>query len=153
MEIPTRLLVFFLADQRYGLDVTTVVRVERAVEINPLPQSPDIIAGVINMRGQIIPIINVRQRFSQPQREIALSDQIIIVQTQRRTIGLMVDRVMYVSEYLCEHIAAPDDIFSPMKYVQGIVKMQDGLVLIHNLEKFLSLEEEATLTEAIEANG
>ncbi|MES1981729.1 MAG: chemotaxis protein CheW [Pseudomonadota bacterium] len=152
MAITSRLLVFSLNEQRYGLDVATVERVERMVEIHPLPQSPDIVAGIINMRGRIIPIINVRQRFRQPQRGFALSDQIIIAHTKRRTVGLVVDGIVAISEYPNEDIAGAKDILPAMEYVKGVVKMRDGLVLIHDLEKFLSVEEESCLDRAIEAS-
>ncbi len=145
-----QLVVFTLGEQRYALRIAAVDRVVRVVEINPLPQAPEIVVGVVNMQGQIVPIINVCRRFHLPEREIALTDQLIIAHTARRPVGLVVDAVIDVIESLEQGIASTESILPDLEYVEGVVKVQDGLVLIHDLDKFLSLEEETSLTQAME---
>lgn len=142
--------VFALDGQRYALRLAAVDRVVRAVEINPLPQAPEIVAGVVNVKGEIVPIINVRRRFRLPEREVALTDQLVIAHTARRPVGLLVDAVTDVIEYPEQDIAGAEGILSGLDYVEGVVKLQDGLVLIHDLDKFLSLEEEGSLNNAME---
>ena len=73
MGKPDQLLVFALGDQRCALYLPVVDRVVRMVEITPLPKAPDIVLGVVNVHGEVIPVINVRKRFGLPQRDIALT--------------------------------------------------------------------------------
>lgn len=143
------LVVFTLEDRHYALRLAAVERVIRIVEITPLPQAPEIVIGVVNVQGEIIPVVNVRQRFGLPQREISLSDQLIIAHISQRKVGLIADAVMDVIEYSEQDIAAAESILPDMEHVDGILKLPDGLVLIHDLDKFLSLEEEASLEQAL----
>jgi purine-binding chemotaxis protein CheW len=144
-----QLIVFALGEQRYALRLAAVDRVVRAVAISPLPQAPGIVLGLINVRGRIIPIIDMRLRFSLPQRTIALTDQIVIAHTMRRAVGLVVDGVANIIAYPTQSMAAAQDILPGMSYIEGVMKLPDGLVLIHDLEQFLSLEEEIALARAL----
>jgi purine-binding chemotaxis protein CheW len=144
-----QLVVFALEDQRYALHLSTVERIVRAVEMTPLPKAPEIVIGVINVQGRIIPVFNIRRRFHLPEREIELSDQLIIANTARRTVALVVDTVDGVIERLSEEITPADQVLPRIEYVEGIVKLENGLVLIHDLDKFLSIDEETKLDEAV----
>ena len=143
------LIVFTLEMQQYALRLGVVDKVIRAVEISPLPQAPEIVQGVINVRGRIMPVINVRQRFHLPERELALSDQFIIAHTARRPVCLVADSIVAVSEYPEQSMAGPESILPGMEYVEGVVKLDNGLLLIHDLDSFLSLDEEVCLTQAL----
>lgn len=148
-----QLVVFTLDDLRYGLPLSAVDRIVRAVEVTPLPKAPDIVLGVVNVQGRVIPVINVRRRFRLPERETALTDQMVIARTTRRPVALMVDAVTGVLEYSEQEAVAAQDVLPELQYVDGVVKLDDGLILIHNLDKFLSLEEEAVLNRALETNS
>lgn len=147
------IVLFTLDDQRYALRLDAVERVVRAVEITPLPKAPEIVIGVINVQGRIVPVVNIRRRFRLPERELKLSDQIVIARTSRRTVALVVDAVRGVTELSGKQIVWPEDIVPQMQYVEGVVKLEDGLVLIHDLDRFLSLNEEITLDVAMNADG
>ena len=69
------------------------------VHITPLPNAPDIVLGVVNMQGRVIPVMNIRQRFNLPKREIALTDQLIFAHTERRPVALVADTVTEVAEW------------------------------------------------------
>ena len=101
------------------------------------------------MRGQIIPVINVRKRFHLPGKEIDLSDQFLIAHTSTRIVGLAVDAVLGVIERAAEEVISVQKIVPGIEYVVGIVRLQDGMILIHDLDKFLSLDEERVLNEAM----
>ena len=104
--------------------------------------------GVINARGRIIPVVDVRKHFRYPAREISVDDRFIIAHTTRRTVALVVDAVLGVRELAAgELVAKPDLSFAPG--LQGVAKMKDGLILIHDLDRFLSLDEESALDAAI----
>lgn len=143
------MIVFNLDEQRYALRLSAVERIVRIVEITPLPNAPEIVLGVVNVRGQVIPVVNMRKRFLLPDREVTLSDHLIIARTAKRTVALVADAVSGVVEYWEEELAATDRILPDLKYVEGVAKREDGLILIHNLDTFLSLEEEKTLEQAM----
>lgn len=148
-------IVFILDDQRYALHLSRVDRVVARVHITPLPGAPDIVLGVVNLQGRIIPVINLRQRFNLPQREAALTDRLIfahMAHRERRLVALAADAVTEVIECSGESLIPPDDILAELKYLEGIIKLKDGLILIHNLDKFLSLEEEKSLDLALDVS-
>ncbi len=148
-KIKNQLVVFTLDEQRYALYLPVVERVVSAVEVTPLPQTPDIVFGIINMQGKVIPVVNIRRRFSLPEREIDLSDQFIIANTSRRTVALVVDTVSGVIESAEGKLIISENITPGMEYVDGVIKLEDGLILIHDLDRFLSLEEEKKLDNAL----
>lgn len=148
-EPSNQLVVFTLDQQKYGLPLSCVVRAVLTVELTPLPKTPDIVRGVINVQGQLIPVIDLRRRFRLPRREIALSDQIVIARAELRTVGLMVDSVVGVLTCAPEQIVHAGEILPVVDYIEGVVKLEDGLLLIHDLAKCLSIDEAHALDEAI----
>ncbi len=138
-----------LNEQRYALRLAQVERVIRAVEIIPLPKAPEIVAGVINVQGQVIPVINIRKRFRLPERETILSDQFVIARTSRRPVALIVDGADGVVEFPEHWVVHAEKILPGMEHVEGVAKLEDGMLLIHDLDKFLSLGEEKTLDRAL----
>ena len=143
-------MVFKLDEQQYALRLEAVERVVRAAAITPLPKTPDIILGILDIQGEIVPVIDVRKRFRLPAREIRPSDQFIIARTRSLKVALLVDASQSVVEEAVAGHITPDDFMSDMEYVAGVTRNEDGLVLIHDLDKFLSLEEEKLLLEAMD---
>lgn len=144
-----QIVVFVLNDQRYGLHLSAVERVVWVVEVTPLPRAPDIVMGVIDAQGRIIPVLNIRKRFRLPEREMNLSDQLIIAHTPKRSVALWVDSARGIIERPEKEVIGTDKILPGMEYVEGVVKLKDGMILIHNLNKFLSFEEEKALDHAM----
>jgi purine-binding chemotaxis protein CheW len=150
MKKPDHLIVFALDRQRYALPLHAVDRVVRMVATTPLPKAPDIVLGVVNIQGRVIPVINMRRRFCLPEREIALTDQLVVAHTARRPVALVADAVLDVIAYAAQSLIAAENILPKVDYVEGVVKLTDGLILIHDLDKFLSLEEENSLAHVLE---
>jgi purine-binding chemotaxis protein CheW len=144
-----QLVLFTLDEQRYALDLAVVERAVRVVDVTPLPKAPPIVLGIINVNGDIVPVYDLRRRFRLPEREINLTDQLMIANTSRQTVALLVGGVDGVLEVAEEEIASAQEILPEIEYVHGVVKLQDGLVLIHDLDQFLSPEEERTLEGAL----
>jgi purine-binding chemotaxis protein CheW len=144
-----RLVSFNLDDQKFALFLAAVMRIIRVVEITGLPEAPAIVLGIINIHGEIIPVFDIRKRFSLPRREMQLDDQLIIAHTSRGTVALLVDSVNDVFEVSEEKVVAGESILPGLDYIEGVVKTKDGMILIHDLEEFLSLAEEKALNEAI----
>ena len=151
MERMRKLVTFSLDDRKFALYVSAVQRIVRVVEVTPLPKAPEIVVGIINLQGTLIPVFDIRMRFRLPPREVRLADQMIVATAAKRTVALIVDSVDDVVEIPGERIVAAEQILPELKYVEGVMKMEGGMVLIHDLEKFLSLHEEKTLNEALEA--
>ncbi len=146
-----QVVVWTLDAQRYALPFPVVERVVRAVEVTPLPDAPEIVCGVINVQGQVIPVVNMRRRFGLPQREVALTDQIVLAQTARRQIAFFVDAVNGLIEYAEQAEVSAENIAPGMGCISGVVKFADGMVLIHDLERLLSLDEEQSLGKALKS--
>ncbi len=144
------LLIFSLEQQQYALHLSAVERVVRAVEITSLPKAPEIVMGLVNVRGRIFPVVNTRKRFSLPEREIEPSDRYILARTSRRIVVLAVDAVEGVIEPSEQEVIQAETIASGLHQIEGVIKLESGILLIYDLEKFLSLEEEATLDRALE---
>lgn len=155
MSIKTfdKLVTFVLDRQRYALDLSSVEKVVHAVEVTPLPKAPDIISGVINMQGRVVPVFNIRKRFGLPEREITPDDRMIIANTSGRTVSLAVDQVEGIMDHSGRERILPGKILPEMEYVEGVVKLEDGMVFIHDLDRFLSLTEEKALDDALREGG
>lgn len=145
--------VFCFDHLRVALRLSFVERVVRAVDVAPLPDAPDIVFGVVNVAGRIVPAVNMRKRFRLPEREIALTDQLVIARTRQRLVALVTDAVSGIFEYAEADIVAAETILPGLEYIDGVVKLSDGLILIHNLDRFLSLEEAASIDRAMAASG
>lgn len=145
--------VFCFDHLRVALRLSFVERVVRAVDVAPLPDGPDIVLGVVNVAGRVIPVVNMRKRFRLPERAISVSDQLVIAHTGQRLVALVTDAVSGVFEYAETDIVAAETILPGLEYLDGVVKLSDGLILIHNLDRFLSLEEAASIDRAMAASG
>lgn len=133
----------------YALRLSAVDTVVQAVEITPLPHSPDGVAGIINVHGSVVPVFNLRHRFHLPLRKLRLDDYMILGRTSKRRVALVVDSVGEVFECVENIVIPPEAILPDVEYLAGVVTLGDGLILIHDLDSFLSIDEEHVLEEAL----
>ena len=145
-----QLVVFKLDLQRYALHLPVVERIVPLVEITPLPQAPPIVLGVINVQGRVIPVVDIRQRFRLPERASLLSDRLVLARSADRTLALLVDAVIGVVDCSQSAWAVPDQIHPGLEYLQAVVTLDDGLILIHDIDTFLSSSEGRSLQEAMQ---
>jgi purine-binding chemotaxis protein CheW len=144
------IVVFSLDEPRYALELSVVERIVRSVEITPLPKAPEIVLGVINVNGQVVPVVDVRKRFRLPERNIDIDDRFIISRTSRRLVALMADDVIGVQKLGKQQIVSADQDLPFAEYIKGVAKVDKDLILIYDLDQFLSLDEERKLEEALE---
>jgi purine-binding chemotaxis protein CheW len=149
MTPPSTLVVFLIETHRYGIALSTVERIIRLIEYHPLPRAPEIVAGVINIQGAVIPVIELRRRFGLEIREPRLSDQLILVRTPRRRLALLVDETCGLEQISEDSWVPAQAILPRTDSVAGAVKREDGLILIHDLDACLSLDEEHLLERAL----
>lgn len=147
------LLAFSLDGQRYALHVSIVQRVLPMVAVSPLPKAPAVALGVFNLQGEVIPVLDIRRRFGLPFRAYGPSAHLLVVRTRRRTLSLPVDEALGVREVSAAAVTPAEAVLPRTRYVAGIVALADGLLFIHDLDAFLSLEEEERLDESLEEIG
>ena len=150
VRLPPSILVFRLDDRRYGFWLTTVERVIRMVELTPLPRAPWIVAGVIDLAGTPVAAVDLRRRLRLPPRTPTVSDQIVIVRTGRFRIAAVVDFAEGIRQVPEFGVVEPGEILPGRDCVEGIVRLDDGLVLLHDIEGFLSETESRQLQRALE---
>ena len=143
MEGGDKLLIFAVAGLRCALPLRDIERILRAVAISPVPQAPAIVMGLVNVQGRIIPVLNIRRIFRLPETGITLEDHLIIACTAACPVALLVDAVYSVTEFDEQDIVSPEELFPGIEYLQGVAKLENGIILIYNLDRFLSPEEEA----------
>jgi purine-binding chemotaxis protein CheW len=146
-------VVIGLDELRVALRLSAVERVVRAVYVSPLPDAPEIVAGVVNVQGRVVPVGNMRRRFRLAERPAALADRLVIARANQRPVALMADTVGGVLEYPASDIIGAGDILPGLAYVDGVAKLADGLILIHDLDRFLSLDEASALEHAMISAG
>lgn len=136
-----RVLGYRLGDDRFGLPVETVLRITRAVEVTPVPGFPDSVLGVVNVQGQIMPVISMRKKFRLPDKPVRLSDRFIIALAGGRPVVLVADDVENLFDLTVGKIVDSSGISSSMQQFRGVAKLPDGLLLIHDLAGLLSSDE------------
>lgn len=144
------LLIFTLDGQRYALSLDNVAQVTRAAALTPLPQAPGIVLGILDLHGEIVPVVNLRKRFRLPERGIRSDDLFLLARTAKRRLILVVDATDGVVDAADCTATSADDIVSGMEFVAGVTRTAQGLVLIHDLETLLFPDEEKLLQEALE---
>ena len=149
----SQLVGFSLENHCYAVPLPQVERIVHVVAVAPLPKAPEIVLGVINFSGRIIPVVDIRRRFRLPARETAIYDFLIIARTSRRELAFLADAVTGVIDCPEAEIIAAAQIVPGLEYLQGVMRLKDGLIFIHDLDRFLSLDEEKSLAEAVRELG
>lgn len=137
-----KFLVFRLSTEEYGIDIQKITTIiERDMSIARVPKTPDFIKGVINLRGEIIPIINLRKRFNLVEEADTEETRIIIIKLDEIVIGLIVDSVAEVIELGDDSIENITNIAGDLSldYINGVGKVGDRIITLLNLEKLVSL--------------
>jgi purine-binding chemotaxis protein CheW len=131
------IVVFKLDGQRYAVPLAVVERVVQVAEITPLPNASQTILGAINVHGQVMVVLDLRRHLGLRPRELALSDELLIVRSAQRIVALLVDEVTGVLE--CPRAAqnVAEQIGPGMENVACVVKQPEGLLLVHNLDRLL----------------
>lgn len=148
-----RLVEFLLDGQRYAVGVGHVDRVLPMVAVSPLPSAPPIAVGLVNLAGAAVPVVDARRRLGLPPREPDLSTRLLVTRARHHTLALPVDEVRGVIELDEAGIRPAPAVLPGIGQVSGIAALPDGLLFIHDLDAFLSLDEERGLAEALGALG
>lgn len=148
-----QLVVFQLNDETYGVDIGHVQEIIRMQNITPIPRTPEFIEGVINLRGRIIPVIDLHKRFRLPQAELTSNTRIMVVEMGRVTVGMIVDSVSEVLRLPTANIEPPPSMISgiDVAYLKGVGKWEDRLIILLDLERVLKESEQRQLEQDMKA--
>jgi purine-binding chemotaxis protein CheW len=134
-----QLVVFSLADEQYGIDTAQIKEITRMDEITPIPRSPQFIEGVINLRGQILPVACLRKRFGLPPRADTKATRIVIVDAEGLKAGLIVDGVTEVSD-IAQALVTPVPDMAASSFVRGVCHHGEALISLLDPVKLFSDE-------------
>jgi purine-binding chemotaxis protein CheW len=144
--------VFRIDAQYYALTLGSVDRVLPMLAVSPFPNSLPIVLGVINLRGAVVPVLDLRQRFGLSARDYGCDGHMLIAHTRLGRVALPVDEVTGVVTLAEQDVVSADSILPPTtRHLKGIVATPDGVLLIQDLDAFLSLDEQRQLSEALNA--
>ncbi len=138
-------VTFRLGGEKYGINVVQVREVLRNTEITPVPGAPDFVLGIINLRGNVVTVIDTRMRFGLPVREMDDSSRIVIIESDEQVVGMLVDSVAEVLDLKATDIEPAPTVGNDQsaKYIQGVASLEDELLILVDLEKLLGLQEQA----------
>lgn len=143
IEEELQLVTFRLANEEYGLPITKVREINRLVPVTKLPQTPSFMEGIINLRGLIIPVIDLRKRFEMTIGAHDEDTRIIIVEISGQIVGVIVDAVTEVVRLHTANIEpAPATVAVDLQYIDGVGKIDDRLIILLDIDKVLTNQEE-----------
>jgi purine-binding chemotaxis protein CheW len=148
-----RLLLFVLDDVQYALQSEAVAEIIRAVAVTPLPNAPPVIEGIIDVRGRVAPVFDLRLRFGRPSRPVAVSDHFILVRATTRLAALHVDRVLDLIDVDASAVDPIGSQVASSAHIAGVALLPAGMALIHDVDTFLSAAESESLDAALEASA
>ena len=138
---------FVVAGEEFGVNILTVQEIIRPVDITRVPHAPDFVKGVINLRGRILPVIDLRTRFGFPAQERTGDMRIVVVEIGGRTVGFMADAVQEVLRVDVSSIESAPELAMGIDadYLRGVAKLDERLLILLDLERLLSADEEEAL--------
>lgn len=138
-------VIFNLADKEYGVDITQVREVVRLRKITPVPDAADFVEGVISLRGKVVTLVNLRRKLGLAKIDPGRQSRIIITEIENRLVGVIVDGVSEVLDLNQESITAPDEALRQAKYLSGIAKINNRIILIVDAAQLLSSEDKVSI--------
>jgi purine-binding chemotaxis protein CheW len=148
-----KFLMFKLGEEEYGIDITRITAIEELPQITAIPDMPNFVKGVINLRGKVIPAVDLRLRFGIEEKDYDDRTCIVIVSLENSTVGLIVDIVSEVHEIGKEDIGPPPAFKNKSgkeQYIAGLAKNGEEVKIILNVHRIIGNEEDNKIKQAIE---
>ncbi len=148
-----QLVTFRLAKEEYSIDILRVQEIIRHMEITRVPKAPDFVDGVINLRGRVIPVLDLRKRFGLPVNERTDETRIIVVDINDKTVGFKVDAVSEVLRLAADKVEPPPSLVAGIdsEYIKGVGKMEGRLIILLDVLKILTSCEKESLAAVAKA--
>jgi len=143
----TQLVTFSIGDEEFGVNILQVQEIIRTMEITNVPRAPEFVEGVINLRGKVIPIVDMRRRFGLKSKEHDKYTRIIVIEIEMIIVGFVVDSVSEVLRIPASSVQPPPPVVAGMDsdYIDGVGKLDDRLLILLNLDSLLDNEEKEAL--------
>ena len=143
-----QLVTFRLKDETYGINVMQVQEVLRVTDIAPVPGAPHYVLGIINLRGNVVTVVDTRMRFGLPQTEMDDLSRIIVIESEAQVVGILVDSVAEVADLRLSEIDSAPNVGNDesSRYIQGVASRDNNLLIVVDLNKLLSEEEWAEMS-------
>ncbi len=144
-----QLVSFKIGQEEFGVDILNVHEINKMVAITKVPNAPHFVEGVINLRGRVIPIIDLRTRLKLERKEHDKDTRIIVVEINKRTVGFIVDAVKEVLRIPVTITEAPPDIVAGIdsEFIKAVGKLEDRLLILIDLEKVLTVNDQKQLAD------
>jgi purine-binding chemotaxis protein CheW len=142
-----QLVTFYLGNEQYGINIMDVEGIVKIEDVRPLPNAPAYVEGIFNLRGEIIPVINLHRRFNIQHAELSEEDQLlsgfVIINVNDRHLAIMIDKVARVVTISSEQIQPPPQVISGIgtEYIQGVVSEEDHYLIILDIQRLFNLKE------------
>ena len=149
MSETIQVVSFKLGSEEYGVDIAQVQEINRMVAITHVPRAPQFMEGVINLRGQLIPIIDLRTRFGMPRTEHTKNTRIVVTEIGAKRVGMVVDSVSEVLRLPSDQIEDAPEMITGVdtEYIRGVGKIEDRLIILLDLGRIISGAEKRELEE------
>jgi purine-binding chemotaxis protein CheW len=146
-----QLVVFELGAEFYGVEISRVHEIIRLQSVTRVPRAPAFVEGVINLRGKVIPVVDLRRRFGLPSAEHTRASRIVVLEIGDQVVGVIVDGVSEVLRVNTATVEPPSPVVAGIdsEYLQGIAKLPDRLVILLDLDRVLAREERRALDVAV----
>jgi len=146
----TQVVSFRLGPEEYGVDIAQVQEINRMVAVTNVPRAPVFMEGVINLRGQLIPIIDLRTRFGMPRAEHTKNTRIVVTEIGTKRVGMVVDSVSEVLRLPLDAIEPAPDMITGLdtEYIRGVGKIDDRLIILLDLATIVTGSEKRELETA-----
>ncbi len=147
MENELSLVTFKICNELYGIDIMEVSEIIRVLDITPIPNAPSFVEGVVNLRGEIIPVVDLVKRFKFKEREFTEEEEllrgIIVVGVEDMTIGVIIGAVNRVLSVPADKLQPPPHMVSGVgaEYIRGVVRLDEALLVVLNINKLFSKQE------------
>ena len=144
-----QLVTFSIGEEEFGVDILKVQEIIRTMEITKVPRAQDFVEGVINLRGKVIPIIDLRRRFGLDSKSHDKHTRIIVIEINSMIVGFVVDSVSEVLRIPASTVEPPPPVVAGLEsdYISGVGKLHDRLLILLDLDKLLSSEDIAALSQ------
>lgn len=144
-----QVVVFILDKNYYGVHILQVQEIIKMTEVTKLPNTPDFIEGIVNLRGKIVPIMDLRKRFGLQEAATNENSKILILKLDEVQFGIIVDEISEVEKVPVSLIENPPKVVSGVRgeFISGIAKNNDRLLILLDIEKILTLEEKEMIKE------
>jgi purine-binding chemotaxis protein CheW len=141
--ITHRYLTFLVEDEQYGIDISKIKEIIAPLHITHIPKTPNFVKGVINLRGLVIPVVDVRLKFCIPEKEMDIDTAIIIYEVDNVSIGFIVDQVEDVLSLDEQYISSPPKFGSSIdtSFIENVAEIGESVIMLLNLERIFEAEE------------